>query len=219
MRVIAGTLKSREIKTPKGDKTRPTSGKVRGSLFDILQGEIQEATFLDLFAGSGAMGIEALSRGAKSAIFVEKEKGAANALRTNLKNFSLTGKSTIIQADVHETIKRLERKGKTFDIIFIDPPYALSLTTLLETIHTLLKGTGILIIEQRKGSELSPSHMTLNRKKAYGDTLLLFFSPNWNNPLSLYLSYFFRSLLHMDFLFRKHLAQFLNDSLSCISYS
>ncbi|NGX39781.1 MAG: Ribosomal RNA small subunit methyltransferase D [Chlamydiae bacterium] len=176
MRVLAGTLKNRELKTPKGDKTRPTSAKVRGSLFDILQGEIQEATFLDLFAGSGAMGIEALSRGANSATFVEKERGAAKVLRSNLENLSLTEKSTLIQTDVTAALKRLKSKRDTFDIIYIDPPYSLPITTLLETISTLLTPSGVLIIEQRKGSEITPAHMTLTSKRAYGDTLLLFFS-------------------------------------------
>lgn len=173
MRIAGGTLKGRELKSPKGGKTRPTSSKVRESLFNILQNEIEGATFLDLFAGSGSMGIEALSRGAEAATFIEKEKMAATVLRENLKNLGLEAR--LIQADVFAAVPRLVKKGDTFTIIYADPPYALDLTPLLETLPLLLTKRGILIIEQAKGVELNLPNLPQCDVRNFGDTSIHIF--------------------------------------------
>jgi len=178
MRIIAGELKNRTLKTPKGKTTRPTSGKVRGSVFNILQNQTEGARFLDLFAGSGAMGIEALSRGAKKATFVEKDRSAAKALRENLADLGLNQNATLLQTDVKKAFSKLEKEAP-FDIIYIDPPYLLDIAPLLEEVSCLLEKEGILIVEQGKDSQLTPIKLSLLEERHFGDTVLFFFTlPN-----------------------------------------
>lgn len=123
MRIIAGLLKNRALISPKGMETRPTSSKLRESLFNIAQTYIEDALFLDLFAGSGAMGLEALSRGAAKAVFVDSSRTSAKAIRDNLQTFDMEGRGEVICLDVFEGIKRLEQTSIRFDIIYADPPY------------------------------------------------------------------------------------------------
>jgi len=117
--IISGRFKKRKLVTPKGLTTRPTLNKVRETLFNICQGEIEGATFLDLFAGSGAIGLEALSRGAASVTFVEKDRAAFQALAENIKMLGVERETRLIKGDVFKTIEHLA----AFDIIFADPPY------------------------------------------------------------------------------------------------
>ncbi len=173
MRILAGQYKNREIKTPKGEKTRPTSSKVRGSVFDILQNHIENASFLDLFAGSGAMGLEALSRGAASSTFIEVDRAAADCIRKNLSHLGLS--QNLFQQEASTAIKRLIKMGSTFDIIYIDPPYAMEITPFLETLSPLLAKEGILLLEQSKRATVSPKTLTLYDQRHFGDTTLLFF--------------------------------------------
>jgi 16S rRNA (guanine966-N2)-methyltransferase len=123
MRIIAGTHKNRALATPKGLQTRPTASKLRQALFNICQGYIQEALFLDLFAGSGAMGLEALSRGAQKAVFVDSNKEAVKCIYTNLKEFNMEERAEVVSGDVFRAIDQLIKKGYQFDIIYADPPY------------------------------------------------------------------------------------------------
>lgn len=123
MHIVAGTLKNRRIKTPKGSETRPTMGIVREALFNICQHSIEGAFFLDLFAGSGAMGIEALSRGAKQAVFIDASRESIRCIAENLAHLELTERSQVLQGDVLEKLHALERLQKVFDIIYVDPPY------------------------------------------------------------------------------------------------
>ena len=117
--IIAGRLKKHKLVTPSGQTTRPTLGKVRQTLFNICQHEIEGATFLDLFAGSGAIGLEALSRGAKQATFVEYDRAAIRAIETNISHCGVERESLVIRRDVFDLLPTL----KPFDIIFADPPY------------------------------------------------------------------------------------------------
>lgn len=123
MRVIAGTARRLLLKAPAGFDTRPTSDKVKETLFNVLAPYIYSDTrFLDLYSGSGAIGIEALSRGASNAVFVERSKEAAACINDNLENTHFTDKAQVINSDVLTALHRLEGKGG-FDIIFMDPPY------------------------------------------------------------------------------------------------
>ena len=123
MRVIAGTAKRLQLKTVKGDNTRPTTDRIKETLFNMLQNDIEDCRFLDLFSGSGAIGIEALSRGAKEAVFVENNKEAINCIKDNLR-FTKLGNSGIVMAyDVMSAISMLEGRNAKFDIVFMDPPY------------------------------------------------------------------------------------------------
>ena len=123
MRVIAGSARRLLLKTIDGMETRPTTDRIKETLFNMLQNDLYGCTFLDLFAGSGGIGIEALSRGAKHAVFVEKNPKAAACIRENLRTTHLEEKATVMNCDVMEALARLEAQKKTFSYIFMDPPY------------------------------------------------------------------------------------------------
>lgn len=123
MRVIAGSARRRNLISPKGESTRPTTDRIKETLFNILQEETPDARFLDLFSGSGGIGIEALSRGSKQCVFVENGREAVNCIKINLKNTGLSDKSQVMAMDVMQALRRLDQLGQPFDIIFMDPPY------------------------------------------------------------------------------------------------
>ncbi len=122
MRVIAGKARSLQLKTPEGLDTRPTTDRIKETLFNMIMPRLGACRFLDLFSGSGAIGIEALSRGAKSAVFVENSKEAVSCIKYNLKFTHLEDAATLMECDALTAINRLNGKG-VFDIIFMDPPY------------------------------------------------------------------------------------------------
>jgi len=122
MRVIAGSARRLLLKTPLGDNTRPTTDRIKETLFNMIQNEVPGSVFLDLFAGSGAIGIEALSRGADYAVFVENDKNALTCIEENLKHTGLNDKAGIYKQDVFVSLQSLEYKYE-FDIVFMDPPY------------------------------------------------------------------------------------------------
>ena len=123
MRVTGGELRGIPIKAPAGKRTRPTSDKVRQAMFNVLGDSVVGAKALDLFAGSGALGIEALSRGAERAVFVEKDTSAIRAINANIEKADLSDRTRILRADFRSALTRLNREGAEFDLIFIDPPY------------------------------------------------------------------------------------------------
>ncbi|MBR3771986.1 MAG: 16S rRNA (guanine(966)-N(2))-methyltransferase RsmD [Clostridium sp.] len=123
MRVIAGKAKRIPLASPTGLGTRPTQDRTKETLFNMLAPYLADCSFLDLFSGSGAIGIEALSRGAKEAIFVEQGKEACDCITSNLKKTKLESEGTLLRINVLEALDRLERSNKTFDCIFMDPPY------------------------------------------------------------------------------------------------
>ena len=120
MRVIAGEFRSRRLQTMPGTDVRPTSDKMRETLFNIIRDEVEDAVFVDAYAGTGAVGIEALSRGARHAIFIEKNRGAANLIRSNLVALKAEGRARVIHGPAGIYLSGLEA-----DIVFIDPPYPL----------------------------------------------------------------------------------------------
>jgi len=122
MRVIAGSARRLLLSTPKGMDTRPTSDQIKETLFNILMPYLYDANFLDLFSGSGGIGIEALSRGSKHAVFVENSKPALKCIEDNLKNTHFTDVASVYPLDVYSALNQLEGKEK-FDIVFMDPPY------------------------------------------------------------------------------------------------
>ncbi|MCR5590184.1 MAG: 16S rRNA (guanine(966)-N(2))-methyltransferase RsmD [Lachnospiraceae bacterium] len=141
MRVIAGSARRLKLLAPKGMATRPTRDKVKETLFNILAPELYDASFLDLFAGSGGIGIEALSRGAKSCTFIEKDKEAVNCIKKNLETTHFTDKSLVLAHDVLTSLYNLHPL-ECYDIIFMDPPYdsgfekqVLSILTRLDIIN------------------------------------------------------------------------------------
>ena len=148
MRVISGTARGIRLKTPEGLKTRPTSDRVKEAIFSVIQFEVEGSRFLDLFAGSGQMGIEALSRGAVSAVFVDGRREACKLVQDNLKTTKLERNAQVVQSDY---LSYLERCRQTFDIIFLDPPYAEEfLENSLKKISEIdiLSSRGIIICER-----------------------------------------------------------------------
>ncbi len=123
MRVIAGTARRLRLKTLEGKDVRPTTDRIKETLFNMIQTKVEGSVFLDLFSGSGSIGIEALSRGAKEAYFVENQKAAVLCIRENLRFTKLEENSVVMECDAVTAIHRLCGKGKIFDIIFMDPPY------------------------------------------------------------------------------------------------
>ena len=121
MRVIAGTARSLRLKTPAGMDTRPTTDRIKETLFNMLQQHIPDSVFMDLYSGSGGIGIEALSRGAKHAYFIEKNKNAISCITDNLKTTGFTDMSTVFKKDVLSALRDIREKEA--DIIFMDPPY------------------------------------------------------------------------------------------------
>lgn len=147
MKIIAGEFGGRILKAPKGDVTRPTTSLVRKALFDICMAHTEDALFLDLFSGSGALGIEALSRGARHATFIERDRNALRCLNENLKMLGLESRSTVLSGDVFSYLKKFKTP---FDLITADPPYHDKIhTELLHIIDEkkLVKNGGLLFIE------------------------------------------------------------------------
>lgn len=123
MRVIAGKARHIQLKTVDTMDTRPTTDRIKETLFNMIHNEMVDATFLDLFSGSGAIGIEALSRGASKAVLVENGREAVKCIRENLCKTKLASQATVMECDVISAIKKLDGKEKSFDFIFMDPPY------------------------------------------------------------------------------------------------
>ena len=174
MRVITGKARGINLKTPEGLQTRPTADRVKEALFSIIQFDIPGARVLDLFGGTGQLGIEALSRGAKSATFVDASNTACNLIRENLKRTRLQEESSVICSDYLAFLGRCSEK---YDIIFLDPPYAeVFLENALNRITEIdiLQSGGIIITERPLEKELSMDFPGYSRSKdyKYGKVLL-----------------------------------------------
>lgn len=174
MRVITGSAKGVALKTPEGMLTRPTAERVKEALFSAIQFDIPAARVLDLFGGTGQLGIEALSRGARSAVFVDQRKEACDLIQENLRRTKFMSQAKVIRSDYMEYLKRCR---ETFDIIFLDPPYAeIFLENALKAIAEIdiLQSDGIIVTERPVGKELLvelPGY-TRSRDYKYGKTLV-----------------------------------------------
>lgn len=177
MRVITGTAKGRKLRTPKGMETRPTADRVKEALFNMLGNRVLNAVFLDLFAGTGSVGIEALSRGAAQAIFVEIDPGAFRVLQDNLTLTGLLYRAETYRLDYTMALDRLRNRGIVFDLVFIDPPYLKNHEKIalgLINDYSLLHEEGFVIVESSKKDQLPEQvgQLMMVRQEKYGDTLL-----------------------------------------------
>jgi 16S rRNA (guanine966-N2)-methyltransferase len=177
MYIISGRFKRKGLISPKGDHVRPTQSKVRESLFNRIQHEIEEATFLDLFAGSGIMGLEALSRGAQKVTLVEKHPASLKAIKENIALLKVEQKVEVISHDVFSSLAHFAKKERSFDFIFADPPYHQGLgdQTLKEIDSlNLLNPEGTLWIEEATShpQELILQNLKFVREKRMGSTFL-----------------------------------------------
>ncbi len=182
MRVIGGNARGRQLKVPKGQALRPTAGRVKESLFDILPHNLSGAKVLDLFAGTGNLTIEALSRGAAQAVLVDSSVQSGKAIRENLHRLNLANRAKLLAMPVTRALWLLARQRETFDLIFLDPPYERQLIEpALKIIdkETLLRESGVLIAEHsvREPITLHLQRLNLSDQRRYGSTTLSFFRP------------------------------------------
>ena len=176
MRVIAGTFRGRRLLgPPRGAETRPTADRVREAVFNVVSARVEGARVLDLFAGTGALGIEALSRGAAHATFVESDRGLCETIQTNLETLEVTGRARVLRRDVRRALKGA---GGPFDLVFIDPPYGHLLErealAALAT-HGLLAPGALVVVEHASRETVAPpataaAVLTDNGTRTYGDT-------------------------------------------------
>lgn len=183
MRVIAGVAGGRRLQAPKGKTARPTSDRVREALFSSLGVEVVGAVVLDLFAGTGALGIEALSRGAASATFVERNAGVATVLTANVESTGLDAQARILRTEAAGFVRR--PTGGPFTLVFCDPPYDEPLPAILDLLSDLNDGGGLasgarVVVERdRRDPDLARKGvgdlLAIERERSYGDTVLLFY--------------------------------------------
>ena len=180
MRVIGGDARGRRLKVPKGRNVRPTAARVKEALFNILPRDLSGVKVLDLYAGTGNLTIEALSRGAAEAILIDSSAQSARAIRQNLRRLNLVARTKVWVTPVTRAARLLAQRGETFDMIFLDPPYGQRLvekTLRVIAEGGLLRESGILIAEHsiRDPIEQSYGSLLLHDQRRYGDTLLSFF--------------------------------------------
>ena len=189
MRVVSGEAKGRRLKTPGGDRIRPTADRVKESLFEIIGERIRDARVLDLFAGTGNLGIEALSRGARSVLFVDADRAAIRLIGQNLTLTRLDDRAETWRSDARAALGKLAGSGRCFDIVLLDPPYG---TGYEEPVLRRLSRSEILppgsltVIEHDRRIDLAERIDSLERfdQRRFGDTMLSFYrqSPEKARP-------------------------------------
>jgi 16S rRNA (guanine966-N2)-methyltransferase len=179
MRIIGGEARGRRIHLPRGCRIRPTADRVKESLFDMLH-PVEGTRFLDMFAGCGNCGLEAISRGARNAVFIEKDPRLVDAIRENLRVLGFEGRAEVIAADAEQGTRRLAKRTERFDILFADPPYEegflLEIMKWLEGAD-LLAENGIIVLQHSVREVLEGScvqAMAVADQRRYGDTMLSF---------------------------------------------
>ena len=184
MRVISGSARGRKLKSPKSSETRPIMDRVKTALFDILAPEIMGMRVLDLFAGTGAVGIEALSRGAESATFIERSPEAWRLVRENLALTNLGDRAEVLRADAFAYLQQAAATGRRFDLVYVAPPQYVNMATQALTqldVSPLTEPDGLVIIQIHPQERAELDALTLTRlrrydERRYGSTLLLFYT-------------------------------------------
>jgi 16S rRNA (guanine(966)-N(2))-methyltransferase RsmD len=175
LRVISGVAKGFKLKVTKGLKTRPTTDRVKETVFNIIRNGIQDAKFLDLFAGSGSLGIESLSRGADRGYFIDKSPDCIGIIKENLNFTKLAESAQVYCSDYRIALKKIAEKNEQFDLIFIDPPYNMGFVAdsvrLIEE-YDILKQDGTIIIERSKTESVNPKHLRTVRESSFGETTI-----------------------------------------------
>jgi len=184
MRVISGSARGRKLKSPKSSETRPIMDRVKTALFDILAPEIMGMRVLDLFAGTGAVGIEALSRGAESATFIERSPEAWRLVRENLALTNLSGRAEVLRTDAFAYLQQAVATGRRFDLVYVAPPqYAnMAVQALMQLdASPLTEPDGLVIVQIHPQERAELDALALKRlrrydERRYGSTLLLFYT-------------------------------------------
>lgn len=181
MRIISGEKKGLTLKSVPGTTTRPTADKVKESIFNMIGPFFQGGEMLDLYAGSGAIGIEAISRGMEKVVFVDREKKAVETIYLNLNRSDLTGYAEVFRTDAQRALKAIKNNERTFDFIFLDPPYAkqkiVSELLFIEE-HSILKKGGYIVTEHSSKITVNDERINFKviRQETYGDTTITIFS-------------------------------------------
>ena len=183
MRIIAGSARGRSIRAPEGRDTRPTLDRVRENLFNMLQTEVPGSRVLDLFAGSGALSLEALSRGAAFAVLTDHDRRAVQTQRENISALGFAEQTRVMQADWREAVRRLQTEGERFDLVFLDPPYAMTdLRDVLKALRNLLQEDALVVVEHRSGERpVTPESFALERERSWGYCGVTFYRPDTGN--------------------------------------
>ena len=178
MRIIGGSARGRAITAPAGSKTRPTQDYVRESLFNIIRWDVQDARVLDLFAGTGALSLEAISRGASEAVLIDMDRDACAAIKKNMETTRLGAQCRLIARDYRQAMDALAREGQKFDVVFIDPPYKMENTgEMCAALYDkgLLSQDFLIVVEHRRGlSPLLDLRFEAYDLRKYGDTEITF---------------------------------------------
>lgn len=194
MRIIAGEWKGRRLVTPRGHTTRPTADQVRIALMDTLSSRLAGARVLDLFAGAGGVGLEALSRGATHATLVERDARAVAALQANVATLGAGVRARVMRDDVVRALARLAREGQVFDVVFLDPPYetALAAAALAALAEGRVTRPGTVVVAQhltKRPPAVPAGVLAAYRTRRFGETTLTFFrageydAESWRSPI------------------------------------
>lgn len=177
MRIIAGSARGRTFDAPQGRDTRPTLDRVRENVFNILQMKVRGGRVLDLFSGSGAMAFEAISRGAERAVLVDCDRSANAVQRQNAEKLHMKELCTILHCDWQMAVRQLISQGETFDVVFLDPPYAMhDMTPVMEALRPLLAEHAIILLEhEAKTFPATPDGFDLYDSRKYGIAGVSFF--------------------------------------------
>lgn len=180
MRIISGFLRGRRLRAPEGLATRPTSDRVREALFNIIAARVPGSRFLDVCAGSGAVGLEAISRGAERAVFVEQSRRALEQLEENIETCGVEEAARIVAKDALSALRALAASEQEFDIVYVDPPYDAELyRPILRVLGTsgLVSPDGVVVVERRSRNHLPDEAGELRhyRDMRYGDSTLAFY--------------------------------------------
>lgn len=184
MRIIAGTHRGRILHAPKGMETRPTQGRVRESLFSILQHDLPGAYVLDLFAGSGALGLEAISRGANAAVFVDHDRNAQAAIEKNIQALRAANQCRLLRCGYREAIASLARETTKFDLLFLDPPYLFQeIGATLSAIASsgILAQDALIVYEHNQKRTIQSDAYIVSDERTYGDTIITFLKSKREN--------------------------------------
>lgn len=179
VRVISGSARGLKLNTPGDDRVRPTTDRVKESMFNIVQDWVYDSQVLDLFAGSGALGIEALSRGASQAVFCDNSLDSIKIIKSNIEKARVADRSQIVIGDFKRCLRDMGQKNQSFDMIFVDPPYYKGLfEEVLDAIRAckILKKDGIVIVEHDAKRPIGQVEgLEVYKEKKYGITMLTFY--------------------------------------------
>ena len=176
LRIIGGEARGRALTAPRGMETRPTQDRVKESLFNILGVRVRGAHVLDLFAGSGALGLEALSRGAAEAVFADSGRPAQAAVLRNIEALGFAQRTLLLRCDWRAALRRLAAQGRRFDLMFLDPPYRMpGADAVLEALWDVAAEDALAVFEHDRRLPPAPGGWTARDVRGYGDTALTFF--------------------------------------------